>query len=124
MRGAGAATRAVAVNAPGDPTHQVQSFMTGEAVRQVFESDGTLPCTTYRYAHNLFSDAFRDAMDGKRTLEDAAANLICVLSRERYLERSFSVRSPEAAGQPLAKRAAGTSPTFRPIDALAPAVRT
>jgi hypothetical protein len=72
-----------------DLTHPVHFFMTGEAVRRVLDKPGEPPYTPYLYANNLFSPEFRDAikkiwptyMDGKRTLEEAAADLIQALAK-------------------------------------------
>jgi len=73
----------------GDLTHPVHFFMTGEAVRRVLEKPGEPPYTPYLYAQSLFSSEFRDAikktwpayMDGKRTLQEAAADLIRALGK-------------------------------------------
>ena len=73
----------------GDLIHAVHFFMTGEAVRRVLEKPGEPPYTPYLYAQSLFSAEFRDAikkvwpvyMDGKRTLEEAAADLIQALGK-------------------------------------------
>ncbi len=63
--------------------------MTGEAVRRVLEKPGEPPYTPYLDAQGLFSSEFRDAikktwpayMDGKRTLQEAAADLIRALGQ-------------------------------------------
>jgi hypothetical protein len=73
----------------GDLTHPVHFFMTGEAVRRVLERPGEPPYTPYLYAQGLFSTEFREAikktwpsyMDGKRTLQEAAADLIRALGK-------------------------------------------
>jgi hypothetical protein len=72
----------------GDLTHQVHFFMTGEAVRRVFERPGEPPYTPFLFSLKLFSDQFREAvarvwpayMDGKRTLAEAAVELIGAMS--------------------------------------------
>ena len=84
-----AAARNVGGSVPGDLTHPVHFFMTGEAVRRVLDKPGEPPYTSYLYAMSLFSNEFRDAikktwpayMDGKRTLQEAAADLIRALGR-------------------------------------------
>ena len=66
-----------------DFVHQVHFFMTGEAVRRAMTARGE-PYTPYLYAPRLFTDSFREAasrtwpayMDGKRTLEEAAGDLV------------------------------------------------
>ena len=73
----------------GDLTHPVQFYMTGEAVRRVLDKPGEPPYTPVLYALSLFSPEFREAvqktwpayMDGKRTLQKAAADLIRALSK-------------------------------------------
>jgi len=69
---------------PRDFVHQVHFFMTGEGVRREMTRGGEPPYTPYLYAVKLFSDKFREAvsrtwpayMDGKRTLEEAAGDLV------------------------------------------------
>src|SRR5262245_51913268 len=76
------ADRDASVTPPRDIVHQVHFFMTGEAVRRAMAGAGE-SYTPYLYAMKLFSDSFREAasriwpayMDGKRTLEEAAADL-------------------------------------------------
>jgi len=73
----------------GDLTHPVHFFMTGEAVRQALDKPGEPPYTPFLYALNLFSPEFRDAvkqtwpayMDGKRTMQEAAADLVRALGK-------------------------------------------
>lgn len=63
--------------------------MTGEAVRRVLEKPGEPPYTPYLYALGLFSPELRDAlkatwpayMEGTRTLQEAAADLVRALSK-------------------------------------------
>jgi hypothetical protein len=84
-----AATREGSGTVRGDLTHPVHFFMTGEAVRRVLEKAGEPPYAPYLYAGKLFSPEFRDAikkvwpvyMDGKRTLQEAAADLIRALGK-------------------------------------------
>ncbi|MEO5819615.1 MAG: hypothetical protein ABIT71_03860 [Vicinamibacteraceae bacterium] len=84
-----AAARNVGGRAPGDLAHPVHFFMTGEAVRRVLENAGEPPYTPYLYALSLFSGELRDAlkktwpayMDGKRTLQDTAEDLIRALGK-------------------------------------------
>jgi hypothetical protein len=72
------------VTPPRDFVHQVHFFMTGEAVRRELARTGEPPYTPYLYAVKLFSDNFREAasrtwptyMDGKRTLKEAASDLV------------------------------------------------
>jgi hypothetical protein len=73
----------------GDLTHPVHFFMTGEAVRRVLDKPGEPPYTPYLYALTMFSPEFRAAiketwpayLDGKRTLQEAAADLIRALGK-------------------------------------------
>jgi hypothetical protein len=84
-----AAARDAGLTDRRDLTHPVHFFMTGEAVRRVLEKAGEPPYTPYLYANGLFSPEFRDAvqktwpayMDGKRTLQEAAADLIRALGK-------------------------------------------
>ena len=84
-----AAARNAGGSVKGDLTHPVHFFMTGEAVRRVLEKPGEPPYTPYLYALSLFSSEFREAiqktwpayMDGKRTLQEAAADLIRALGK-------------------------------------------
>ena len=84
-----AAARDAGGTVRGDLTHPVQFYMTGEAVRRVLDKPGEPPYTPYLYALNLFSPEFRDAiqkiwpayMDGKRTLQDVANDLIRALAK-------------------------------------------
>jgi hypothetical protein len=83
------AARDVGGGARGDLTHPVHFFMTGEAVRRVLEKPGEPPYTPYLYALSLFSGECREAimetwpayMEGKRTLQEAAADLIRALAK-------------------------------------------
>ena len=78
------AFRDAGISAPPNFVHQVHFFMTGEAVRRTVARTTGESYTPYLYANRLFSDSFRDAasrtwpayMDGKRTLEEAAADLV------------------------------------------------
>jgi len=73
----------------GDLAHPVQFYMTGETVRRVLDKPGELPYTPVLFALSLFGAEFRDAvqktwpayMDGKRTLREAAADLIRALAK-------------------------------------------
>jgi hypothetical protein len=84
-----AAAREAGGSARGDLTHAVHFFMTGEAVRHVLEKPGEPAYTPYLFAMGLFSPEFRDAikktwpayMDGKRTLHEAAADLMRALGK-------------------------------------------
>ena len=70
--------------------------MTGEAVRRL-QKPGEPPYTPVLYALSLFSPEFREAvqktwpayMDGKRTLQKAAADLIRALSNSDTARPSF-----------------------------------
>jgi hypothetical protein len=74
---------------PGDLTHPVHFFMTGEAVRRALEKPGEPPYTPFLDALNLFSPEFREAvkqtwpayMDGRRTMQEAAADLVRTLGK-------------------------------------------
>jgi hypothetical protein len=78
------AFRDAGVAPPRDFVHQVHFFMTGEAVRRALARTGEPPYTPYLYAVKLFSENFREAvsrtwpayMDGKRSLEEAAGDLV------------------------------------------------
>jgi hypothetical protein len=84
-----AAARDVGGTVRGDLTHPVHFFMTGEAVRRVLEKPGEPSYTPYLDSLSLFSTEFRDAiretwpayMDGKRTLQEAASDLIRALGK-------------------------------------------
>ena len=84
-----AAARDAGGTARGDLTHPVQFFITGEAVRRALEKPGEPPYTPFLYALNLFSPEFREAvkqtwpayMDGKRTMQEAAADLVRALGK-------------------------------------------
>jgi hypothetical protein len=73
----------------GDLTHPVHFFMTGEAVRRVLERAGEPSYTPFLFALSLFDAEFRAAvkqtwpayMDGKRTLPEAAADLIQAMKK-------------------------------------------
>jgi hypothetical protein len=73
----------------GDLAHPVHFFMTGEAVRRVLERAGEPTYTPALFALSLFSADFRAAvkqtwpayMDGKRTLAEAAADLIQAMKK-------------------------------------------
>ena len=75
--------------AGGDLTHPVHFYMTGEAVRRVLDTPGEPPYTPALFALSLFGPEFRDAvqktwpayMDGKRTLQEAAADLVRALGK-------------------------------------------
>ena len=75
-------------NAFGDLTHAVHFFMTGEVVRRALADGGEPTYVPYLYALNLFSDRFREAvkstwppyMEGRRTMTEAATDLISALS--------------------------------------------
>jgi hypothetical protein len=77
-----AATQAGA-SVPPDLVHQVHFFITGEAVRRVLAEHGET-YTPHLFALTLFSDRFREIisrtwqpqMDGTRTLDDAAVELV------------------------------------------------
>ncbi|HKE84155.1 MAG TPA: hypothetical protein VKB50_10385 [Vicinamibacterales bacterium] len=77
------AAKTAGVTLPPDVLHQVHFFIAGEAVRRSFERAGQ-PYTPYLYSLKLFSDGFREAarriwpayMDGTRTLDQAAAELV------------------------------------------------
>ena len=84
-----AAARDAGGTVRGDLTHSVQFFMTGEAVRRALEEPGEAPYSPFLYALNLFSPEFREAvkqtwpayMDGKRTMQEAAADLVRALGK-------------------------------------------
>lgn len=86
-----AAIRSAGGTVQGDLTHPVHFFMTGEAVRRVLDKAGAPPYTPCLLALNLFSAEFREAvqktwpayMDGTRTLQEAAADLVKALGQER-----------------------------------------
>jgi hypothetical protein len=79
-----AAFSTAGVTVPRDFVHQVHFFMTGEAVRREMARASEPPYTPYLYAVKLFSDNFRESvsrtwpayMDGNRTLEEAAGDLV------------------------------------------------
>jgi hypothetical protein len=85
----GASARDLGGIVRGDVVHATHFFMTGEAVRRVLEKPGEPAYTPILYALGLFSTEFRDAiknvwpayMDGKRTLQEAAADLIRALGK-------------------------------------------
>jgi hypothetical protein len=85
----GASARDLGAIVRGDVVHATHFFMTGEAVRRVLEKPGEPAYTPTLYALGLFSTEFRDAiknvwpayMDGKRTLQEAAADLIRALGK-------------------------------------------
>jgi hypothetical protein len=84
-----AAARDAGGTVRGDLTHPVQFYMTGEAVRRVLDKPGEPPYTPCLYALSLFSPEFREAvqktwpayMDGKRTLQEAAVDLVRALAK-------------------------------------------
>ena len=85
------AFRDAGISAPADFVHQVHFFMTGEAVRRELARTGSDAYTPYLYATRIFSDSFRDSasrtwpayIDGTRTLDEAAADLVRALNRRQ-----------------------------------------
>jgi hypothetical protein len=82
-RASNARTNAV----PGDLSHAVIFYLTGETVRRVFEQAGE-PYTPWLYALKLWPDNVRDALpkslspylNGQRTLVESIDNLVQALS--------------------------------------------
>jgi hypothetical protein len=82
------AAKDAGVPVPDDVPHEVQFFMTGEAVRREFGRGGDPSYTPYLFSLRLFSEPFRLAiartwpayMDGRRTLSEAAADLVRALN--------------------------------------------
>ncbi len=78
------------VTPPADIVHQVHFAITGEAVRRAFAARGVTYAPSL-VALKLFSDEFRDAasrtipayLDGRRTLDQTAADLVAVLPSRR-----------------------------------------
>jgi len=70
--------------------HAVHFFITGEAVRRAFVQTGGAPYTPYLYSLKLFGGPFLDAaariwpayIDGKRTMPQAAEDLIRALAMQ------------------------------------------
>jgi len=77
------AAKTAGVTLPRDILHQVHFFIAGEAVRRSFQRAGQ-SYTPYLYAKRMFSEGFRNAVgriwpayiDGSRTLDEAAAELV------------------------------------------------
>jgi hypothetical protein len=77
------AAKSAGVTLPRDILHQVHFFIAGEAVRRSFQR-ARQSYTPYLYALNMFSEGFRGAVgriwpayiDGSRTLDEAAAELV------------------------------------------------
>jgi hypothetical protein len=86
----GKAAAAGGVTAPADFVHQVHFAITGEAVRRAFARQGVTYAPSL-VALKLFSNEFRDAasrtipayLDGRRTLDQAAAELVAALAGRR-----------------------------------------
>jgi len=77
------ATARAAATVPPDLVHQIHFFIAGEAVRRVLADHGET-YTPHLFALKLFSDRFREIIsrvwlpeiDGTRTLDEAAADLV------------------------------------------------
>lgn len=81
------ATAGTGATMPPDIVHEVHFFMTGETVRRTFAERG-VTYTPLLFSLKLFTDRFRDVIsgawspqvDGTRTVEEAAGDLVRVMN--------------------------------------------